>query len=153
MRLLIALLIVVCITGCTGFWDWVGRGELARDVGQLFKQQGVDVKLECHMLDASRTGVCTSRILPEAVISLVKGFVLREATSKKDLLDILDWEIAAGGCRSMENWSDSTPVKVYRSERRAVQLSFGDGVAFEYLLLRYRPDTGDLCTQVSYAYG
>lgn len=126
------------------------------DIARLFAKHGVtDVKLECNRVGGSRTATCVFTVSPELVARLVRGLNLQEVTSQssaEDSFEVSAWE-AEGGCRSTATFNNQTPTKVYKSKRRADELSVDSESTFEYLLLYHRLDTNELCVQVSEAYG
>jgi hypothetical protein len=151
-----ALLMVVNLSGCNTDQSLANGGRFEMDITKLFAKHGVtNVKLECNRVDRSRTATCVFSASPELVARLVSGLNLQEVTSQssaEDSFEVSAWE-AEGGCRSTATFNNQTPTKVYKSKRRADELSVDSESTLEYLLLYHRLDTNELCVQASEAYG
>ena len=154
LRILLAMVLAwPMLTGCDAWWDRVNRTGLSRDIGELLVPFGIQAEdLACQMVDATRTGVCWTKLDDGQESGMVAGLGLWKVQSEDDERAKQMWE-ADGGCREQVAFDGSIPLDVYRSAVRPGALRLAGGSSFEYLLLYVVPTSGEACIQVSYAYG
>lgn len=156
MRIAAVLVILIALTACNPLWNQANRSGLESDVVELLERgYGVDARPECRMVGRTRTGTCILSTSADQVTRLVDSLDLQEITSPPDpgqtsTISLLE---AEGGCVSRPAFDDRETSEVYYEIDGRSKLRLSSGRAFEYLLLYHRPETAELCIQVSYAYG
>ena len=149
------LLLGAAAAGCEMAWDLANRGELKRDVRKIIEPHGVDVTGgTCHMIGASREGYCVFRASAQQVASLVGRLELREMSSGGTSREGAPYRPAGfdRGCRT-KGFRQEALVGVYGTPYRPQTLRLKGVRGFDYLLLFAPPTAGEICVQVSYAYG
>ncbi len=137
------------LSSCQFLWDMGNRNGLKQDIRELvFNGQEVEPALNCRMVGTTRTGVCQGTLTEEKVATTVQELKLHVVTFAQKDYEFASWA-EEGGCSSQA----SSDAKIFKSERRAPELQLKNGVAFEYLLLFFTAHNGNVCIQVSYAYG
>src|SRR5919109_710772 len=118
----------VALAGCAladVAWNAGNRGELARDIDELFRRHGVAVaRPACAMIGTTRDGTCTFPASADQVARLVAGLALAEVTpggESEGARRLRLWELARG-CRRSPGFGVPAQVRVDASERRAGQL-------------------------------
>lgn len=146
---LIVLVASLFLCGCGVGWG------LKDHITELVSAQGVGPQvLSCKSIGSTRAGLCRLSASAEDLAALTKGLGLTEVPSAQRANDaqLTGWESSAGKDSPAKVWTGST-IRVFKSARRAKQLLLKDGSQFEYLLLYYHPEKGEIWIQVCYAYG
>jgi hypothetical protein len=149
------VLCAVLMIGCDALWNLGNRGQLARDITEIFEKQGVRIAHPvCHMVGTTRDGVCTFRASAEQIAAAVRGLGLQEtsgtfSTGSGSSHAMKEVERV---CTSKSPFGEQSGLNLYQLDRRPEALKLSHGGAFEFMLLYYHPSQ-DVCVGVSYAYG
>ena len=142
LRLVVVFLGLWFASGCGRLWNADDASGLEADVASLLAAQGIHAPVECHMLGATRSGVCKLRAQPDDVGALVAGLGLKPASP----VDYRGWESPAG-CRAEQGFGPASSPSVHVSGRRDPRVP-----GFEFLILYQEQGTDRLCLEIGYAY-
>jgi len=135
--------LVLCATaGCGRLWYADDASPLEADVAALLAGQGIHAPVACHMLGATRNGVCELRASTKELAALEAGLGLKPASP----VDYRGWESPAG-CRAEQGFGSASAPAVYVSNRRDPRLP-----GFEFLILYQERGTDRLCIEIGYEY-
>jgi len=142
VRPVVVLLVLLAASGCGRLWSAGDASALEADVSGLLAGQGINAPLDCHMLGATRNGVCKLRAQPKDVTALVTGLGLQPASP----VDYRGWESPAG-CRAEQGFGPAFSPTVYTAVRRDPKLP-----GFEFLILYQERGADRVCLEIGYAY-
>jgi len=157
IQLALSLVLGVALMGCEVLWSLGSRGQLKRDITEIFQRYSVTVSsLNCNMVGATRDAVCTMQISPPDVTKLVKGLSLKALNPAS--FEDEPWftrhalQLDDNGCASQSAFRGSAVQIFYSPKLRPEVLRVGYS-AFDYLHLYQVPGVPKVCVAVSYAYG
>jgi hypothetical protein len=146
--LVVLVVAVSLLTGCTTLWDAANRPGLRSDVLALLEESGIHgATVEaCHMVGSTRTGNCEFVLDEQQVDDLVAALAMEPLTYENWIAGAVSTE--DGSCigepgQDLPTWTrfgDRGPFSV------------GD-LTFFYVALQYNPADGRACLQVEYPYG
>jgi hypothetical protein len=135
-------LTLLAASGCGRLWNADDASVLEADVDAVLAGQGVSAPLDCHMLGATRNGVCKLRAQPDDVATLAGGLGLKPASP----VDYRGWESPAG-CRAEQGFGPAFSPVVYTAGRRNPKLP-----GLEFLILYQERGTDRVCLELGYTY-
>lgn len=135
-------LLVACmplaLCGCSTLWNAANRDAMARDMTEILRRHGVDgVRVNCTMIDKTRSGACYARLGPAQVTRLVSSLKLTPLASPLAL--------------TFEHCTDYP--QAWRWTSTGPELRLANGGRFAHFDLLYKPDSGSACIEAGYAYG
>jgi hypothetical protein len=153
LSLALLLGVMLCGLGVYVLLDALGPGALRSDVAEVIQiPDRARPQLTCLTPSRTRMGYCLTALDQPTITQIVGRLGLSQILPADGApLDLPTVE--PGGCQSSAVFGDGTGLRAYWVAGRPDQLALRNGGQFEYLLLLTRPETGQACIQVSYAYG
>ena len=157
-RILMSLLLLLpaAAAGCGPVWSALNRTSLQADVGEVLSRGFEDPpKIECRMIGTTRSGYCTFAQDGASALALAEELGLESRYADLNDPASIPPPAVEGmvGCLSPEVLGSVDGLPAYWIGERPEVLRLQNGSQFEYLMLILGPDTGQVCIQVSYAYG
>ncbi len=155
-RLFLNGAIGLTLLACNFLWNSANRVPLKSDVNEVLdpaNTSGLD--LTCAMIDTTRSGYCLFMADEGKIEEIAARLELDYRVASFDKDDTIPPLVLDGkvGCLDENVFGIADGLPAFYIAGRPGQLSLAGGGQFEYLLLLFNPETGQACTQVSYAYG
>ena len=155
-RLFLSGVIGLTLLACNILWNSANRNTLQSDVKEVLVPATTDqLDLKCSMIETTRSAYCLFEANEEQIEGIAAGLDLDYHVISFENNETTPPVVSEGrvGCLDESVFSQVDGLPAYYIGGRPDQLSLTSGGQFEYLLLLFNPETGQACTQVSYAYG
>lgn len=144
------------LLACNFLWNSANRVPLESDVKEvLAPATTARLDLKCALIETTRSGYCLFEANEKQIEGIAAGLDLEYRLASFENKETIPPVVSEGklGCLDENVFSQVDGLPAYYIGGRPDQLSLTSGGQFEYLLLLFNPETGQACTQVSYAYG
>lgn len=155
-RLFLNGVIGLILLACNFLWNSANRVPLESDVKEVLDPATTaQLDLKCSMIDSTRSGYCLFSSNQTQIEEIVARLDLDYRVASFENNETIPPVVSDGkvGCLDENVFGQVDGLPAYYIGGRPDQLSLASGGQFEYLLLLSNPETGQACTQVSYAYG
>ena len=155
-RLFLNGVIGLTLLACNFLWNSANRVPLESDVKEVLDPATTaKLDLKCSMIDSTRSGYCLFSSNQAQIEEIAARLDLDYRVVSFENSESVPPVISEGevGCLDEDVFGAVDGLPAYYIGGRPDQLSLANGGQFEYLLLLFNPETGQACTQVSYAYG
>lgn len=148
--------IVLTLLACNFLWNAANRTPLESDVNEFLDPANTaQLDLNCSMIESTRSGYCLFVADEEQIEEIAARLNLDYRAASLEINETVPPVVSEGkvGCLDEDVFGKVDGFPAYYIGGRPDQLLLAGGGQFEYLLLLFNPETGQVCTQVSYAYG
>ena len=155
-RLFLSGVIGLTLLACNFLWNSANRVPLKSDVNEVLDPANTtDLDLTCALIDTTRSGYCLFKADEGQIEEIAARLELDYRVVSYEENSTIPPLVSEGkvGCLDEIVFGMADGLLAYYLAGRPGQLSLAGGGQFEYLLLLFNPETGQACTQVSYAYG